>query len=165
MTARMTCGAALAAALLACAGSSPARADTVTDWNTQATQSLIANGGQGPTVSTIHLAIVHGAVYDAVNSIDGRYEPYLVDVRARRWYSQDAAAATAAYRVLAGMRNVPQTGLAERYQESLAAIPPGPARDGGIRVGATSAAAMLAAREDDGRFPASPYRFPARATL
>ena len=90
------------AALIALAASTPARADTVTDWNSHATDALITNARQGPTVSTIHLAIVHGAVYDAVNSIAGRYEPYLVKVRAKRWYSQDAAAATAAYRVLAG---------------------------------------------------------------
>ena len=55
--------------------------------------------------------------------------------------------------------------LTLRYQESLAAIPPGPARDGGIRAGAIAAAAMLAARADDGRNPTSPYRFPAPATL
>ena len=108
---------------------------------------------------------MHGAVYDAVNSIDGRYEPYLVKVRAKRTYSQDAAAATAAYRVLAGLLANQQESLAQRYQESLAAIPPGRARDGGIAVGAIAAATMLAAREDDGRFPANPYRFPAPATL
>jgi len=39
-------------------------------------------------------------VHDAVNTIDGRYEPYLVSPPARRSFSQDAAAATAAYRVL-----------------------------------------------------------------
>ena len=86
-----------AAAVLA---ASPARADTVTDWNVNATDALITTAGQAPTVSTIHLAMVHGAVYDAVNSIDRRHEPYLVRVPARSWYSQDAAAATAAYRVL-----------------------------------------------------------------
>src|SRR4051794_6669390 len=88
------------AVLLALAASTTARADAVTDWNVNATNALIVTGQQTPPVWTIHLAMVHGAVYDAVNSIDRRSAPYLVAVRARRWYSQDAAAATAAYRVL-----------------------------------------------------------------
>jgi hypothetical protein len=166
MTARRIRGAGLLwAALVAVAVSAPARADTVTDWNVHATEALITNERQGPTVSTIHLAIVHGAVYDAVNSIDGRHEPYLVKIRARRFYSQDAAAATAAYRVLAGLLPGQQAGLAQKYQDSLSAIPPGHARDGGIAVGEIAAAAMLAARANDGRFPATPFRFPAPATL
>ena len=92
-----------AAALLAATAAAPARADTVTDWNVHAVNALVVTAGQSPTVSTISLGIVHGAVYDAVNSIDGRYQPYLVKVRARRFDSQDAAAATAAYRVLVAL--------------------------------------------------------------
>jgi hypothetical protein len=89
-----------------------------------------------------------------------------VKVRARRSYSQDAAAATAAYRVLAGLLPAARhPRLTEWYLESLAAIPPGRARDGGISVGDVAAAAMLAARADDGRFPANPYSFPAPPTL
>ena len=64
MTARRTRRTALllaGAALLAIAASTPARADTVTDWNQQATDSLIVTAGQGPTVSVLHLAMVHGA--------------------------------------------------------------------------------------------------------
>ena len=91
--------AVVAAALLAAA---PVRADTVTDWNVVATDALVTPAGmpQAPPVQTIHLAMVHGAVFDAVNSIDRGYKPYLVRVPARSWYSKDAAAATAAYRVL-----------------------------------------------------------------
>jgi PAP2 superfamily len=153
-----------ASALLALAASAPARADAVTEWNQHATNALIVTGMQTPPVSTIHLGIVHGAVYDAVNSIDGRYEPYLVKVRARRWYSKDAAAATAAYRVLAGLLPAQQATLGPLYAVSLAGIPPGSAKDGGILVGEIAAAAMLAARANDGRFPANPFRFPAPAT-
>jgi hypothetical protein len=40
-----------------------------------ATDALITTAGPGPTVSTIYLAIVHGAALEAVNSIDGRCEP------------------------------------------------------------------------------------------
>ena len=103
--------------------------------------------------------MVHGAVYDAVTSIDGRYEPYLVRVRSRDWYSQDAAAATAAYRVLLALVPAQQPTLAPLYEAALAAIPAGDAKQGGIRTGEIAAAAMLADRTGDGRGGA--YRFPA----
>jgi hypothetical protein len=153
-----------AAVLLALTASAPARADAVTDWNANATNALITTGLQTPPIWTLHLAMVHGAVYDAVNSIDGRYEPYLVKVRARRWYSQDAAAATAAYRVLASLVPAQQAALGALYDTSLAGIEPGKAKDGGIAVGEIAAAAMLAGRANDGRFPANAFRFPAPAT-
>ena len=150
------------AALIALSPSAPARADTVTDWNAHAVNALVVTAGQSPTVSTVHLAMVHGAVYDAVNSIDERYEPYVVTVRARHWYSQDAAAATAAYRVLLALVPGQQPTLGPLYDASLASIPAGEAKEGGIRIGEIAAAAMLAARTGDGRFGA--YRFPAPAT-
>jgi hypothetical protein len=136
----------------------PARADTVTDWNVHATNALVTTAMQPPPVATIHLAMVHGAVYDAVNAIDRRYEPYLVRPPARSWFSKDAAAATAAYRVLGKLVPAQQATLDVRYAASLATIPDGPAKDGGIAVGETAAWAMIAARTGDGRF--GPYRFP-----
>ena len=147
-----------AAALLALAAPAVARADTVTEWNAHATDALIRTGGQSPTVSALHLAMVHGAVYDAVNAIDGRYEPYLAAPPASPSYSKDAAAATAAYRVLVDRVPAQQGALQERYQASLAGIPAGEAKDGGIAVGEAAAATMLAARQGDGRFGS--FRFP-----
>ena len=66
-----------------CARCRPAAArDTVTEWNLEAVNALVGTAGQSPTVSTVHLAMVHGAVYDAVNSIDERYEAYRRGARA-----------------------------------------------------------------------------------
>jgi hypothetical protein len=103
-------GAGLLAAVAAVVAlaAAPARADTVTEWNVHATTAL-STANQPPTVSTLHLAMVHGAVYDAVNAIDREYEPYLVRPRARWWYSKEAAAATAAYRVLLTASPSPST--------------------------------------------------------
>jgi len=147
--------AAVAAAVALAAA--PARADTVTDWNLYATNALVTTAGQAPTVSTIHLAMVHGAVYDAVDAIDRRYEPYLVRLRARPWYSKEAAAATAAYRVLVNVVPAQKATLDGHYATSLAAIPDGPAKQGGIAVGEAAAWAMIAARTGDGRFGASGF--------
>ena len=149
------------AAPVAIGASATAHADAVTDWNTHSVNALVTTAGQSPTVSTVHLAMVHGAVYDAVNSIDERYEPYLVKVRARRWYSQDAAAATAAYRLLVTLVPAQQPTLTQLYEASLASIGAGEAKQGGVQVGEIAAAAALAARTGDGRGGA--YRFPAPA--
>jgi hypothetical protein len=146
------------AALLALAVPAIARADTVTQWNLNATNALIGTAGQAPPVSVLHLAMVHGAVYDAVNAIDGGHEPYLSSPPAMPWYSTDAAAATAAYLVLVSIVPGQQLALEGLYDSSLAAIPDGPAKAGGINVGEAAAAAMIAARMNDGRF--GPFRFP-----
>jgi hypothetical protein len=146
------------AALLSLAAAAPARADEVTDWHKIAYRSLTIPLPDGrvpsPPVTTIHLAMMHGAVYDAVNAIDRRYQPYLVSPRAKWWYSKEAAAATAAYRVLLGIVPEQEAVLTAEYVASLAGIPPGKARDRGIAVGRKAAKAMLAARANDGRWGA-----------
>src|SRR3954447_10933491 len=136
----------------------PARADTVTDWNDVASTAIVGVAKQPPPVAVQSFALVQGAVYDAVETIEGRYRPYLATPPARRTDSQDAAAATAAFRVLAGsLAYLPadqevllQQLLEPRYVASLAAIPDGPRKTRGIADGEQAAAAMLAARHDDG---------------
>ena len=150
----------LVCALVALGAPSVARADAVIDWNVQAQATILA---PGPTAhaSTLSFAMVHGAVYDAVNAIDHRYQPYLRVPHARRHASQDAAAATAAFRVLAALYPDQLATLQDRYDASLGAIADGRAKRRGIAAGEAAAAAMLAAREHDGRLPAgTPYPFP-----
>jgi hypothetical protein len=151
----------LAIAALSAAVPASAHADAVSDWNFHATNALIVTAGQSPPVSVLHLAMVHGAVYDAVNAIDRGHQPYLSAPAAMPWDSRDGAAATAAYRVLANLVPAQEPGLASLYAASLAVIPGGPAKDGGIAAGEAAAAAMLAARANDGRF--GPFRFPVGA--
>jgi hypothetical protein len=146
-------GAALAAPAVA-------RADAVTQWNLNASNALFTVAGQPPQVSVSHLAMVHGAVYDAVNAIDGGHEGYLLTSRVGTPFdSKDAAAAASAYRVLLHLVPAQQPLLDAQYSASLAAIPDGTAKTRGIAVGEAAAAAMIAARTNDGRFGA--YRFPA----
>jgi hypothetical protein len=136
----------------------PASADTVTEWNLSATNALMVTAGQPPQQSVPHLAMVHGAVYDAVNAIDGGHEGYLISSRlATPSDSQDAAAATAAFRVLVHLVPAQQPSLQAQYAASLAAIPDGSSKTRGIAVGEAAAAAMIAARTNDGRFGA--FRF------
>jgi hypothetical protein len=149
----------LVAALTVLAAPAVARADAVTQWNANAANALFVVAAQGPQASVPHLAMVHGAMYDAVNAIDGGHEGYLLTSRvAQPFDSEDAAAAAAAHRVLLNIVPAQQAVLDAQYAASLAAIPDGSAKTRGIAVGEAAAAAMIAARTDDGRFGA--YRFP-----
>ena len=134
----------------------PASADQVPDqvlvWNQHAYFELILTTGQAPPVAALHLAIVHGAIYDAVNAIDGGFESYLTSPPAEPWYSEDAAAATAAHKVLVWLLPGRTSQLDGYLEASLASIPDGPSEDGGKAVGVAAGQAMISARTGDGRF-------------
>jgi hypothetical protein len=125
--------------------------DQVLAWNQHAYDELIVTKLQPPPVAVLNLAMIHGAVYDAVNAIDGGYEPYLVAPAASPSYSEDAAAAAAAYRVLLSLIPDREPQLTGYYNASLLAIPDGAAEDGGVAVGEAAAAAMILERTGDGR--------------
>jgi hypothetical protein len=128
-------------------------ADTVTQWNQNAANALYVTAAQPPNVSVLHMAMVQGAVYDAVNAIDAGHEGYLLTSRvARPTDSKDAAAATAAYKTLAWIVPAQQAALQALYNSSLAGIADGTAKTRGVAVGEAAAAAMIAARTADGRF-------------
>ena len=96
----------IAIAFVALASPRVARADAVTDWNAIASTAIVTNAGQPPPVSVLHFAMVQGAVYDAVNAIDRGHQPYLAQPNANPTDSKEAAAATAAFRVLVGFDNL-----------------------------------------------------------
>ena len=117
--------------------------------------------GQGPPLSALHIAMVHGAIYDAVNAIDGGHEPYLSGLSAPATASPAAAVAQAAHDVLYGITPVANTAVRGRVDDmltaSLALIDPGQAKTDGIEIGADAAAAMLLARANDGRADVEPF--------
>src|SRR6266540_1099850 len=154
--ARLTATALVAVAvgaLSASARGQPA-GNAAIEWNAVATT---AAAGQPPHVVPLSLAMVQGAVYDAVNAIDGGHQPYLVSPPANPSDSKVAAVATAAFRVLVGFPDLPGlfpaqiSTLQPLYDASLADVPDGAAKTGGIAVGEAAARAMLVARTGDGR--------------
>ncbi|MBV1855994.1 vanadium-dependent haloperoxidase [Catellatospora tritici] len=159
----MTAAAALASLLVvpvgrgadpAVAAEPPQRAaagNAVIDWNLVTEQTILASGPFVPHVALINRAMVHGAVYDAVNGITRTHQPYLLQVDSSSGDSIAAAAATAAYRMLAHLFPGQVGVLQPKYDAALAAIPDGPAELGGIADGEQAAAAMIAARTGDGR--------------
>jgi PAP2 superfamily len=140
----------------ASAGAQPA-GNAATDWNAIASTSIMSTAGQPPHVAPLSLGMVQGAVYDAVNAIDGGHQPYLVSPPANPSDSKEAAAATAAFRVLVGLFPAQESALQQLYDAYLADVPEGPAKAGGIAVGEEAAAAMLTARANDGR--GGPFSF------
>jgi len=130
-----------------------AHADAVTQVNLNASTAFMVTAAQGPQLSVPNMAMVHGAVYDAVNAIDGGHEGYLLTSRvATPSDSKDAAAATAAYKMLSHLAPTQQATFDAQYATALMAVPDGSAKTRGIAVGNAAAAAMIAARTDDGRF-------------
>ncbi|XVV08246.1 vanadium-dependent haloperoxidase [Actinoplanes sp. CA-131856] len=135
------------------ATAAPARANAVVTWNAHAQTAIYEVARQAPYVAPRSFAMVHGAVYDAVNAIAGTpYEPYLIAPRAHRTDSADAAVAAAAYSVLLDLFPAQSEALREQYDDALAAIPAGRSKAAGIAVGARAANAMIAARRGDGAF-------------
>ena len=139
----------------ASSGTSATAADTavLNQWN------VIAQNQTIPLRPTAHgttrgIAMVQGAVYDAVNAIDRGHEPYLLDVDALDIdpsASYAAAIATAAHHVLVAIVPPGQVaGLDAAYAATLADVPDGPSEAAGVSAGEAAAAAMLADRTGDG---------------
>jgi hypothetical protein len=122
----------------------------ILDWNAH-TLAAAGTAKLPPPVTNLYMAMVHGAMYDAVNAIAGRYQPYLPGLDADPSASKVAAAATAAHGVLAGSFPDQAADLDALLETSLASVGDGAAKDAGMAVGEAAAAAMLAAREGDGR--------------
>jgi hypothetical protein len=153
----VTAAAALVTSALLVSPMRPASATTaanpVVTWDLNAQTAIWDVAGQQPYVTGRSFAMVNGAVYDAVNAIAGTpYEPYLAAPVATGRESTDAAVATAAYRVLASLFPAQVERLQAQYTAAIDPLPNGPAKRGGIAIGARTAAAMIAARQGDGAF-------------
>ena len=103
-------------------------------------------------------AIVQLAVFEAVNAIEGDYEPYVGGIDAPAWASPDAAAIAAAHLTLATLRPDSAATLGALRTASLAALTDGPDEiEAGIIVGENAAIAMLLLRANDGWNAVVPY--------
>jgi hypothetical protein len=131
-------------------------ADAVLTWNSVAMQAAVndhaldAPGLQfGPTRTGRALAIVQASVFDAVNSIDPVYQPYLIQLPAPHNASIDAAVAAAAHETLVALYPYQRAYFDQQLVASLRGIPLIPLIEG-FTVGAIVADYTLAARANDG---------------
>ena len=133
-------------------GSAVAKADVVLDWNTIAVNTAVANH-QNPFAQARYAAIVQLAVFEAVNSITGEYQPYLRTITTPPGASAEGAAIQAAYRVLRTYFPASAATLDAERANSLASIADGQAKTDGIATGEAAALAIIALRANDGSSP------------
>jgi hypothetical protein len=134
-----------------------AHADTIPDWNLITAQALAtAKAGTGLAHSRVY-AIVHAAMFDAVNAIDRRYQSYAGELEAAPNASQDAAAAAAAHTVLAELYPPQRETFNAALAASLTRIQDGPAKAAGLALGKAAAERVLAPRRSDGMNEKVPF--------
>jgi PAP2 superfamily len=124
----------------------------VVQWNRTLLEIVRTAGAQPATVHpTRSFAMLHAAIYDAVNAIDRTHRPYLISLSGvARTASQDAAAAAAAHEVLVTLYPLFSARLDEQLQQSLAQVPDGAMKTDGVRIGHDVADSILARRSNDG---------------
>jgi hypothetical protein len=123
--------------------------DLVLEWNDVALDAIRAER-TAPPIASRALAVVHSAIYDAVNAIDRTHQVYAVNVLASPLASREAAVAAAAYATLANLFPSREPTFKAEYEADLAAIPDGLAENLGVSLGQKVAQQMLALRANDG---------------
>ena len=145
----------LLALALACPTAS-ASAHVIAEWDAKAI-AVIAPATPAP-MSQREAALVHVAMFDAVNAIERRYRPYLFDQTAASTTSQEAAAASAAAAVLTALHPQAAENVKGMLAAYLAGIPDGGAKTDGIKLGEAVAGKILQARASDGAAAPDAYR-------
>jgi hypothetical protein len=143
--------AAVACVTLACPITADAQSlDVVTRWNRIMLDAVVTPGANPPTVF-VHrpMAIVSIAMFDAANSFDRSYRPYLSVVNPEAGASRDAAVAQAAHDTLVVLLPTLRATFDTALTASLAGISPDAAASG-ARVGAEVARLTLEHRANDG---------------
>jgi hypothetical protein len=139
-----------------------ASANVITDWDEKAIAVVFPAGPAGVSTQVYSaqrmMGMVHTAMFDAVNSIERRYRPYLVQLPADPATSKEAAAAAAAAAVLATIDEKTAGEMKVALASYLASIPDGAAKADGVKLGEAVAARVVAARANDGSDAADDYR-------
>src|SRR5262249_35029102 len=140
-----------------CCSVSSARPDLISDWNAKA-EAIAVEKRLLPPPNARTMAILHVAMFEAVNAIERRYAPYRLNLAPDRNASKEAAAATAAHTVLSGLFHDQQASLDSTLKASLAAIADGDPKTKGVELGKKAAAEILALRAGDGADVLETYR-------
>ena len=149
----------VAAVLIGAAPS--AFANVITDWDEKAiavVAPMASLESPNPYMAQRMMGMVHAAMFDAVNSIEQRYRPYLTQLPADSSTSKEAAAAAAAAAVLATVDAKTAGEMKVALATYLASIPDGAAKSDGVKLGEAVAAKVLEARANDGSNAPDAYR-------
>lgn len=134
-----------------------ATANPVLDWNDIAIKAAIASK-QGPPMTSRTMAVVHSAVFDAVNAVKPGYRAFKFNGTASPDASVDAAAAAAAHAVLVNLFPDQRATFDQALSASLAKVPEGASRSDGVALGAAAAQTILTWCAGDRVGAATQYR-------
>jgi hypothetical protein len=135
-----------------------AAANVVTDWDAKAVGIVQTGTAPPPPLGFRAMAILHIAMFDAVNSIEPRYKPYKVRLAATPDTSKEAAAAAAAAAVLIKLYPDAAADVQSSLTTYLATLPDGEAKSKGVELGQEVGAKILEARDNDGSSAPDAYR-------
>ena len=125
----------------------PARANPVIDWNIVAIDATAVPPNS--VLQSRTLAIVHGAIFDAIHAVAQEGLAYAVDLEAPPGTSIEAAVAKAAHDVLVQLAPMQQPKLDQALEKALADLPDSSGRKAGMAIGAQAAERSIALRKDD----------------
>jgi hypothetical protein len=148
---------AVVAALALFSDVAASRADVVSDWNEKAVAFVIGRQ-MGPPPAERVIAMVHLAMFDAINSIERRYRPYVAQLPAPGTTSTEAAAAAAAGTVLASISQQNAAEIRDALATYIATLPDNGNKAEGVRLGEAVAAKILESRASDGANAPDAYR-------
>jgi len=151
------CELLVASALAAAFVPASTRADVIVDWNTKSDE-IAAQKQVLPFNHSRGTAMLHVAMFEAVNAIEGRYAPYKSSLTADRTTSKEAAAASAGHDILLALYPDQQSSLDATLATMLAGITDGEPKAKGIVLGKKAAADLIALRAKDGMDAQETYR-------
>lgn len=151
------CKLLLAGAMAAVFIPPPARADVIIDWNARSDE-IAAQKQVRPVNHSRGTAMLHVAMFEAVNAIEGRYLPYKLTLTADRTASKEAAAASAGHDILLALYPDQQSTLDATLATMLTALVDGEPKAKGIELGKKAAADLIVLRAKDGIDAQESYR-------
>ena len=122
--------------------------DVVLQWNRLTLRAIKAERTP-PPIAARNLAIVHVAMYDAVNAVHRSHQPFLVNATAEPGASPEAAAAVAAHCALLSLYPRYTPTFDSELDASLESVPDGPGKSDGVNLGHSVAEKVLASRRND----------------
>jgi hypothetical protein len=134
-----------------------ARADVIIDWNMKSDE-IAAQKQIPPFNHSRGTAMLHVAMFEAVNAVEVRYLPYKLNVTADRNTSKEAAAAAAGHAILLALYPDQQSTLDATLATMLTGIADGEPKNKGIDLGKKAAAEIIALRANDGTNAQETYR-------
>lgn len=132
-------------------------ADAVLDWNDIGMARVLA-ARQSPPDGARSLAMMHVAMFDAIDAVERKYKPYAHEARATQQASSEAAAIAAAATVLTKLFPDQTQAIDTAYAAALSKLPEGDVKQAGVALGREVGSECLQMRANDGAGGPATYK-------